>query len=292
MNTTDFFDKFDNAPDDIVENIDKICVPLSESEEKRIYSIMEKKYNSRKIPDSFEYSVSGVDMYKRPPLYRRVLTAAASLLLISGVAYSFYTIGRMKSIPTQQASDEINTTAVSTQTPVTESATVRLPFTYTPQWAIENGEFNITIQKAEIFDSIEDAGIDPNEVITGSAYDDETNTLHSEWKILKLHISAENKNAVTSFKNLGERYQNDEYEFNAAVNTSLRYKSLYSEEFRYYQMMWFSLRGECKSHSYNFLCMPETIREYDIAYYVKSKDDVYIMISNNEYNKYYRLEIE
>ena len=38
--------------------------------------------------------------------------------------------------------------------------------------------------------------------------------------------------------------------------------------------------------------MPETIREYDIAYYVKSKDDVYIMISNNEYNKYYRLEIE
>ncbi|MBE6864281.1 MAG: hypothetical protein E7495_06925 [Ruminococcus flavefaciens] len=289
MNTKDFFDEFDNAPDDIVENIDKICAPLSECEEKRIYSIMEKKYNSRKIPDSFEYSVSGVDMYKRPPLYRRVLTAAASLLLISGVAYSFYTLGRMNNIPTQHAANETNTTIISTQAPVTESTTVRLPFTYTPPWAIESGELSITIQKAEIFDSIEDAGIDPNEINTYSLYDYETKTSQSEWKILKLHIFAENKNAVTSFKNMGERYPNDEYEFEVGANTVLKYKSLYSEAFRDYQMMWFSLKGECKSNSYKFLCMPETTREYDIAYYVKSKDDVYIMTANG---KNYKLIIE
>lgn len=289
MNTKDIFDTFDNAPDDIVESIDKICAPLSESEEKRIYSIMEKKYNSRRSPDNFEYSVSGVDMYRRPPLYKRALAATASLLLISGVAYSFYTLGRMNNIPTQHAANETNTTTISTQAPVAESTTVRLPFTYTPQWAIDSGELNITIQKAEIFDSIEDAGIDPNEINTYSLYDYETKTSQSEWKILKLHIFAENKNAVTSFKNMGERYPNDEYEFEVPANTVLKYKSLYSEAFRDYQMMWFSLKGECKSNSYKFLCMPKTTREYDIAYYVKSKDDVYIMTANDNN---YKLIIE
>ena len=86
MNTKDFFDEFDNAPDDIVENIDKICAPLSESEEKRIYSIMEKKYNSRKIPDNFEYSVSGVDMH---PMKLTQLLSALRRLLPNQQQYAF-----------------------------------------------------------------------------------------------------------------------------------------------------------------------------------------------------------
>ena len=77
---------------EICIGIENLCTPLSESEEHRIFSKMEKKYRSisRKKANDYSYSVSGVEHYIKPPLYRRAFAIAAAMVIIAGIAYGAY----------------------------------------------------------------------------------------------------------------------------------------------------------------------------------------------------------
>lgn len=257
------------------------------------------KNNSRKIPDNFEYSVSGVDMYKRPPLYRRVLTAAASLLLISGVAYSFYTLGRMKSIPTQQEFDEINTTAVSNNTTQKGEAesTIRpkIGEKFIPEGMVKNGGY-LTVDSAEIFDDLKSAGIEeqnllPNSLLqengeadmlqtmpdgkTSVAYDKPTGKMINDWKIVKVHYTFENQSAVSivnDFIVMPEEQYTDDVFMIGNLNVCNKDEGHMNTKMNYfcYKQIYFSLADSVerlgKPNHTLFKCSSGETVEFDIAY--------------------------
>lgn len=156
MNNKNIFDNFENSPDDIIEKIEKMCAPLSESEEKRIYSIMEKKCNTRKNSSDFLAAdeVKGVDVYMRPKWYKPVKTAAACLVLVGGIGIGAVFI---KSIKNYNDSD--NMVAVNSyEIPSNENNTYN-NLVFSDDFILENPD----VKEFETFKLVQKKNLSPRE---------------------------------------------------------------------------------------------------------------------------------
>lgn len=295
--TTDIFEDFENASDDIIDELAQSCTPLTSEEEKRIFSDIERKYKQHRNTATDTDSVYGVDIYRKTAWYTRFSSVAAVILVISGVIGGAVLLGTFNRSGLENSYfSVIESSSVNVaETHIEYEQILRAPFSYFPKNAVESGEMEVTIRSAELFDSFEAAEMPLESAIPfrlmereETAIDEKTGVTTEGWKILKLHVVVENINAVTAFPNMGLRYTNDKYEFSASFTTSLKYAS---DQYPLVdlQPIYFSLKGKCKSNSMKYLCLPGSVTEYDIAYLVKTDDEIYF---NKVKNKYVLLEAE
>jgi len=86
----ELFSGFENAPDDIIDDIEKMCAPMSECEERRIFKRIQQKSSSTKVIFETDNAdeVRGVDIYMKPKWYKPVMAAVAAIAVIGGIAGS------------------------------------------------------------------------------------------------------------------------------------------------------------------------------------------------------------
>lgn len=125
-----------------------------------------------------------------------------------------------------------------------------------------SGVINATINKAEVFHNLRDAGIEleetfPYTVVDGMNYDTESDTFLNNRVLVKLYFTIENVNA-TSSEHANEPEKYNEYDFRIDGLGGCTEGSY----------IYFNKHDECNSHYSTFHLDPGNTTELEVAYLV------------------------
>lgn len=129
-----------------------------------------------------------------------------------------------------------------------------------------SGEIYMTIDRAEVFETLAEAGIAledtfPDSVVDGIQYDQASGTFRGDRVIVTLHFTVENVNA-TSPEHAREPESYGEYDFRVdALGTCTEGPNFY-----------FSKHDACSAHYYAFHLEPGETTEFEVSYLVYWSD--------------------
>lgn len=300
---TDIFEDFERASDDITAGLSQCCEPLAPAEEKRIFALMESKYQSRKAADSAADQVEGVEIYRRPAWYRG-LSAAAVLVVISGIIGGTVFLGSLNKArigtdtPSAAEGYPVETSATHTdpdEEKIEYNIRPELGEKFVPYTIVESGAY-LTVESAEIFHNLNDAGINADDTnyyklltengepieefnrITeelAPVYDKDSGEILNGFSIVKIHFTFENENAVSKVNEFvplpEERYDDDVFSVGALQLCDADDSNM-NTPYNYYIYLpfYFSLEGTVNYTSIKrnslFRCPPGEKVGFDMAY--------------------------
>ena len=108
MENKDIFSVFGNAGDSVISELSRLCEPLDDAADKRIFALIEKKCTIKKTyHEEYEDVVEGVEPYMKRPIKRAIAAAAVLLVVAGGAAGGFALLSQREHIePTSRVKEE------------------------------------------------------------------------------------------------------------------------------------------------------------------------------------------